>query len=159
MPKLILQSLQVNIRGGRLPDPEANGRRYLKIPLGALEGAPWNEGDHHELKSAKELVAEATAEVETLSADAAVNLIGDPNVVLVDVRESDERRKTDVLKGSVHASRGFLEFHADPNSPNPCEALEQRQAVGALLCFRQSVGAGCENAQEHRYRQRLACGR
>lgn len=48
MPKLILQSLQVNIRGGRLPDPESNGRRYLKIPLGALEGAPWNEGDHHE---------------------------------------------------------------------------------------------------------------
>jgi len=48
MPKLILQSLQVNIRGGRLPDPESNGRRYLKIPLGSLEGAPWNEGDHHE---------------------------------------------------------------------------------------------------------------
>jgi glyoxylase-like metal-dependent hydrolase (beta-lactamase superfamily II) len=36
MPKLILHSLQVNIRGGRLPDPENNGRRYLKIPLDAL---------------------------------------------------------------------------------------------------------------------------
>jgi glyoxylase-like metal-dependent hydrolase (beta-lactamase superfamily II) len=48
MPKLILQSLQVNVRGGRLPEPESNGRRYLKIPLGAFEGAPWNEGDHHE---------------------------------------------------------------------------------------------------------------
>ncbi len=48
MPKLILQSLQVNIRGGRLPEPELNGRRYLKIPLGALEGALWNEGDHDE---------------------------------------------------------------------------------------------------------------
>lgn len=33
MPKLILHALQVNIRGGRLPEPEANGRRYLKIPL------------------------------------------------------------------------------------------------------------------------------
>ena len=39
MPKLILHSLQVNIRGGRLPEPEANGRRYLKIPLDALDGA------------------------------------------------------------------------------------------------------------------------
>ena len=48
MPKLILQSLQVNIRGGRLPDPESNGRSYLKIPIGALEGAPWSEGDHHD---------------------------------------------------------------------------------------------------------------
>ena len=36
MPKLILHALQVNIRGGRLPEPEANGRRYLKIPLDAL---------------------------------------------------------------------------------------------------------------------------
>lgn len=42
MPKLILHSLQVNIRGGRLPEPEDNGKRYLKIPLDALEGAPWD---------------------------------------------------------------------------------------------------------------------
>ncbi|WP_046862927.1 MBL fold metallo-hydrolase [Microvirga massiliensis] len=44
MPKLILHSLQVNIRGGRLPEPEDNGKRYLKIPLDALlDGAPWDE--------------------------------------------------------------------------------------------------------------------
>jgi hypothetical protein len=41
MPKLILHALQVNVRGGRLPEPEANGRRYLKFPLDALEGAAW----------------------------------------------------------------------------------------------------------------------
>ncbi|SSC74169.1 unnamed protein product [Ciceribacter sp. T2.26MG-112.2] len=41
MPKLILHALQVNIRGGRLPEPEANGKRYLKIPLDALSGAAW----------------------------------------------------------------------------------------------------------------------
>jgi glyoxylase-like metal-dependent hydrolase (beta-lactamase superfamily II) len=41
MPVLILQSLQVNICGGRLPEPEPNGRRYLKIPLDALGGAAW----------------------------------------------------------------------------------------------------------------------
>jgi glyoxylase-like metal-dependent hydrolase (beta-lactamase superfamily II) len=41
MPKLILHALQVNIRGGRLPEPEANGRRYLKFPLDALSGAAW----------------------------------------------------------------------------------------------------------------------
>jgi len=41
MPKLILHSLQINTRGGRLPAPEANGKRYLKIPLDALEGAAW----------------------------------------------------------------------------------------------------------------------
>lgn len=41
MPKLILHALQVNICGGRLPEPEANGARYLKFPLNALKGAAW----------------------------------------------------------------------------------------------------------------------
>ena len=36
MPKLILPSLQVNIRAGRLPEPEENGVRYLKLPLDLL---------------------------------------------------------------------------------------------------------------------------
>ena len=36
MPKLILPSIQVNMRGGRLPEPEDNGRRYLKLPLNQL---------------------------------------------------------------------------------------------------------------------------
>ena len=36
MPRLILHALQVNIRGGRLPEPESNGTAYLKIPLNAL---------------------------------------------------------------------------------------------------------------------------
>lgn len=44
MPELILHSLQVNIRGGRLPEPESNGKRYLKIPLDSFQGAAWNEG-------------------------------------------------------------------------------------------------------------------
>jgi len=42
MPKLILQSLQINTNGGRLPEPEANGVRYLKIPLDLLTGAAWD---------------------------------------------------------------------------------------------------------------------
>lgn len=41
MPNLILHSLQVNIRAGRLPQPEDDGRRYLKIPLDASEDAAW----------------------------------------------------------------------------------------------------------------------
>ena len=36
MPKLIMPSLQVNIRGGRLPEPEANGVSYLKLPVNML---------------------------------------------------------------------------------------------------------------------------
>jgi glyoxylase-like metal-dependent hydrolase (beta-lactamase superfamily II) len=36
MPVLILPAIQINIRAGELPPPEANGTRYLKIPLNLL---------------------------------------------------------------------------------------------------------------------------
>ena len=43
MPKLILHALQVNIQGGRLPEPERNGRQYLKIPLVAMGEVAWGD--------------------------------------------------------------------------------------------------------------------
>lgn len=36
MPRLILPSIQVNMRAGNLPEPEDNGTRYLKLPLNTL---------------------------------------------------------------------------------------------------------------------------
>jgi len=36
MPRLILPSVQVNMRAGHMPPPEANGVRYLKLPVDAL---------------------------------------------------------------------------------------------------------------------------
>jgi len=36
MPRLMLHALQVNLRGGRLPEPEGNGTRYLKMPINAF---------------------------------------------------------------------------------------------------------------------------
>jgi glyoxylase-like metal-dependent hydrolase (beta-lactamase superfamily II) len=36
MPTLIIPSIQVNVRAGRMPAPEDNGHTYLKIPLNVL---------------------------------------------------------------------------------------------------------------------------
>ena len=36
MPKLIIPSLQVNIRAGHLPEPDASGKRFLKVPVNGL---------------------------------------------------------------------------------------------------------------------------
>lgn len=36
MPKLIIPSLQVNMRAGELPPPDDTGKRYLKVPVNAL---------------------------------------------------------------------------------------------------------------------------
>lgn len=36
MPTLIIPAIQINVRAGEMPEPEANGVRYLKVPLNAL---------------------------------------------------------------------------------------------------------------------------
>jgi len=36
MPRLIIPSLQVNMKAGRLPDPDPTGKRFLKVPLDTL---------------------------------------------------------------------------------------------------------------------------
>ena len=33
LPDRMLAALQVNLRGGRLPEPESDGRSYLKLPV------------------------------------------------------------------------------------------------------------------------------
>ena len=38
VPRLILPALQVNIRAGELPPPDANGTRYLRLPLNQTGG-------------------------------------------------------------------------------------------------------------------------
>jgi len=37
LPDRMLAALQVNIRGGRLPEPEADGHAYLRIPVGKFD--------------------------------------------------------------------------------------------------------------------------
>ena len=36
MPKLIIPSLQVNMRAGELPPPDESGKRFLKVPINGL---------------------------------------------------------------------------------------------------------------------------
>jgi glyoxylase-like metal-dependent hydrolase (beta-lactamase superfamily II) len=38
-PKLLFPSVQVNVDAGRMPEPRANGRRYLMMPLNLFRGA------------------------------------------------------------------------------------------------------------------------
>ena len=39
-PRLLFQSVQVNIDAGKLPNPERNEQRYLKIPLNVFRPEP-----------------------------------------------------------------------------------------------------------------------
>ena len=68
-------------------------------------------------KTVKELVAEANAEIQTISASEAVRLKDDPDVVLVDLRDIRELNRDGKVPGAFHAPRGMLEFWVDPESP------------------------------------------
>jgi rhodanese-related sulfurtransferase len=91
------------------------------------------EGETMLKRGAKQLVAEANAQVQTISAAEGLKLVGDPDVVFVDVRETVERQKTGGVKGSVHVPRGFLEFFADPESPSHVLALSSGKRI-VLYC-------------------------
>ena len=68
-------------------------------------------------KTVKELVAEASAEIETIGAKQAIKLKDDPNVLLVDLRDIRELSRDGKVPGALHAPRGMLEFWVDPESP------------------------------------------
>ncbi len=68
-------------------------------------------------KGIKQLVAEAEAEIESLSVEEVKALAGDPKVTLVDLRDVRELERDGVIPGAYHAPRGMLEFWVDPDSP------------------------------------------
>ena len=68
-------------------------------------------------KSALDLVKEAKQQVENLTPQQVQEELATGNVVLIDIRESEERIPGNVINGSIHASRGMLEFYADASLP------------------------------------------
>lgn len=67
-------------------------------------------------KTAAQLVQSAKAGIENLTPDQVQAEMASGDVTLVDVRDAPELAGG-TIPGSVHASRGMLEFYADPGSP------------------------------------------
>jgi rhodanese-related sulfurtransferase len=65
----------------------------------------------------KALLAEADAAVKTLEVEDVQKLLGDKNVVLVDLRDPRELEREGRMPGAFHCPRGMLEFWIDPESP------------------------------------------
>ena len=65
----------------------------------------------------KVLCAAAEEEIETITADEALALHGNDDVVIVDIRDIRELWREGRIPGTVHAPRGMLEFWIDPGSP------------------------------------------
>lgn len=69
------------------------------------------------IKPALDLIGEAKKLVENLTPGQVLSELNKPEVLLVDLRESEELKEHGKISGAVHAPRGMLEFYADPSSP------------------------------------------
>lgn len=68
------------------------------------------------VKTASELLAQARAEVPVIDIEQAKDLLEHPDVVFVDVRETNEYEQGHIPH-AVHVPRGLLEWYADPTLP------------------------------------------
>jgi len=79
--------------------------------------------------SVKEMLAEANAAVPRLNPAEVRDMIAGGNALIVDVRDMPELVAGGKLRGAVHASRGMLEFRADPESPYHNPAFQKDKTV------------------------------
>ena len=68
-------------------------------------------------QSVSQLVAAAEARIERLTPEQARQLLEDPDVRFVDIRDVRELKREGTVPGALHAPRGMLEFWVDPDSP------------------------------------------
>jgi rhodanese-related sulfurtransferase len=78
----------------------------------------------------KALVADAEAEIETLTVEQAIALHDDETVRFIDLRDIRELGREGRMPGAFHCPRGMLEFWIDPESPYHNEVFaEDRKFV------------------------------
>lgn len=67
--------------------------------------------------TAAQMVANARARITEIETSDLIDMVDNPDVVIVDIRDPRERSRTGYIPGSVHAPRGMVEFWVDPDSP------------------------------------------
>lgn len=81
----------------------------------------------------KAMLAEANAVIETVSVQDLPYHLEDPEVILVDVRDTLERERDGMIPASIHVPRGLLEFQADPESPAHVSEMQPHRRI-ILYC-------------------------
>ncbi|MBM7070310.1 rhodanese-like domain-containing protein [Actibacterium sp. 188UL27-1] len=84
--------------------------------------------------TAAEMVKSARARIQEIETAELISMVGDPNVVIVDIRDIRERQRTGAIPGSVHAPRGMIEFWVDPDSPYYKEVFGQEEKKYVFHC-------------------------
>jgi rhodanese-related sulfurtransferase len=86
-------------------------------------------------QTAAGMVAAAKACIQNLSVEEVAAELARSDIVLVDIREPEERAMTGTIPGAVHAARGMLEFYADPTSPYHRSEFETDRRIVLYCAF------------------------
>ncbi|MEM9238530.1 MAG: rhodanese-like domain-containing protein [Pseudomonadota bacterium] len=84
--------------------------------------------------TAAEMVKSARARIEEIETADLINMVKNPGVVIVDIRDIRERQRTGAIPGSIHAPRGMIEFWVDPDSPYFKEVFGQDNKKYVFHC-------------------------
>lgn len=85
-------------------------------------------------KTAAALVAEANAEIVTVSPSEALTMQQAGEAVLIDIRDVRELAREGKVPDAVHAPRGMLEFWVDPESPYHRDVFAQSGKIYIFFC-------------------------
>ncbi len=104
----------------------------------------------------KTLVADAKAEIETISPEEAQRRADEGAALLVDIRDVRELDREGRIPGAFHAPRGMLEFWVDPDSPyhKPPLATDKTLVLFCASAWRSALSTkalkdmGLENVAE-----------
>ena len=83
--------------------------------------------------SVQDLLAAANATVPRLRPNQLREMIGRPDVVIVDVRDTPEVQQSGKIRGALHIQRGMIEFRADAATPYHNPALQKDRTI-VLYC-------------------------
>ncbi len=91
----------------------------------------------------KEMLASASARIETVPLEQAARLQDDPDTLFVDLRDIRELQREGTIPGAFHAPRGMLEFWVDPDSPyhKPIFASGKRFVLYCASGWRSTLAA------------------
>ena len=82
----------------------------------------------------KDLVNEATSNIDTISAKDAIAQHSSTSSVFVDVRDIRELYREGMIPNAFHAPRGMLEFWVDPKSPYYKPIFSDPEKIFVLYC-------------------------
>jgi rhodanese-related sulfurtransferase len=84
--------------------------------------------------SSAQMVKAARQRIEEIESKDLIAMLGDPDVVVVDIRDIRERQRSGFIPGSFHAPRGMIEFWVDPDSPYHKQIFAQDNKTFVFHC-------------------------